>query len=138
VRLLASAAFACAAIVSTNARSQPPDVSPPSGTPAPAPSATPATPAGTPGEPPIEARAFGDLESAPPPPTSYTYLQYGVAFTAEVVSAAGPICDNTEVACILGPGGGVAVRAGWRGRGPLYLGGAYELSKCAPRGAGTS
>jgi hypothetical protein len=60
------------------------------------------------------------------------YLQYGVAFTAEVVSAAGPICDNVTVPCILGPGGGVVIRAGWRGTGPLYLGGAYEFSKQDP------
>lgn len=79
-----------------------------------------------------EPRAYTDPERAPPPPTHVAYLQYGVAFTAEFVSAPGPICDNVTVPCILGPGGGVAVRAGWRGPGPLYLGGAYELSKQDP------
>jgi hypothetical protein len=78
------------------------------------------------------ARTMLDLEKAPPPPTNVVYLQYGVAFTAEVVSSAGPICDNAAVPCILGPGGGIAVRAGWRGAGSLYLGGAYELSKQDP------
>jgi hypothetical protein len=73
-----------------------------------------------------------DLQNAPPPPTNVVYVQYGVALTAEVVSAAGPICDNVSVPCILGPGGGVAVRVGWRGTGALYLGGAYELSKQDP------
>jgi hypothetical protein len=73
-----------------------------------------------------------DLQNAPPPPTNVVYVQYGVALTAEVVSAAGPICDNVSVPCIIGPGGGVAVRVGWRGVGPLYLGGAYELSKQDP------
>jgi hypothetical protein len=83
--------------------------------------------------PPLEARAaFTDPDRAPPPPSSVSFLQYGVAFTAEVVTAAGPICDNEAVPCILGPGGGIAVRAGWRGPGPLYLGGAYELSKQDP------
>jgi len=71
-------------------------------------------------------------EKALPPPTNVVYLQYGVAFTAEVVSAAGPICDNVAVPCILGPGGGIAVRAGLRGTGALYLGGAYEFSKQDP------
>lgn len=73
-----------------------------------------------------------DLQNAPPPPTNVVYVQYGVAITAEVVSAAGPICDNEGVPCILGPGGGVAVRVGWRGAGALYIGGAYELSKQDP------
>ncbi len=78
------------------------------------------------------ARPLVDLQNAPPPPTNVVYLQYGVALTAEVVSAAGPICDNLAVPCILGPGGGVAVRVGWRGTGAWYLGGAYELSKQDP------
>jgi hypothetical protein len=77
-------------------------------------------------------RPLVDLQNAPPPPTNVVYLQYGVALTAEVVSAAGPICDNVTVPCIIGPGGGVAVRVGWRGVGALYLGGAYELSKQDP------
>lgn len=113
MRLLAWAAFAPVGLTTSAARSQPPEPS----------KLEP---------PPATARAFADLESAPPPPTSYAFLQYGVAFTAEVVSAAGPICDNATVPCILGAGGGVAVRAGWRGSGPLYLGGAYELSKQDP------
>lgn len=73
-----------------------------------------------------------DTEKALPPPTNVVYFQYGVSFTAEVVSAPGPICDNVTVPCILGTGGGIAVRAGWRGTGPWYLGGAYEFSKQDP------
>ena len=80
-----------------------------------------------------ESRTLVDLQNALPPPTNIVYLQYGVAFTAEVVTAAGPICDNVNVPCILGPGGGVAIRAGWRGTGAVYLGGAYELSKQDPQ-----
>ena len=83
-------------------------------------------PGGEPGRPLV------DLQNAPPPPTNVVYVQYGVAFTTEVVTAAGPMCDNRAVPCILGPGGGVAIRAGWRGTGPWYLGGAYELSKQDP------
>lgn len=77
-------------------------------------------------------RTLLELQNAPPPPTNVVFLQYGVALTAEVVTDAGPICDNVAVPCILGTGGGVAVRVGWRGAGALYLGGAYELSKQDP------
>jgi hypothetical protein len=81
---------------------------------------------------PAEPLVHDDLEKAPPPPTNVVYLQYGVAFTAETVTAAGPICDTPGVPCILGPGGGIAVRTGWRSSGTLYLGGAYEMSKQDP------
>ncbi len=74
-------------------------------------------------------RSGVDLQTAPPPPTHVVYVQYGVALAAEVVTAAGPICSNVGLPCILGPGGGLAARVGLRGAGPLYLGGAYELSK---------
>jgi len=77
-------------------------------------------------------KPLADLEKAPPPPTNVVYFQYGVSFTAEVVTSPGPICDNVTVPCILGPGGGIAARAGWRGTGALYLGGAYEFSKQDP------
>jgi opacity protein-like surface antigen len=33
------------------------------------------------------------------------------------------------VPCILGNGGGLAIRVGYRSRGPWYLGGAYEFSR---------
>lgn len=117
---------------------------------APAPAPAPASPASTspastaPAAPPSGAPAVDngaddtgvkplvDLQNAPPPPTNVVYVQYGVALTAEAVAAAGPICDNLAVPCILGPGGGVAVRVGWRGIGAWYLGGAYELSKQDP------
>ncbi|HVH41808.1 MAG TPA: hypothetical protein VM925_05675 [Labilithrix sp.] len=74
-------------------------------------------------------RLARDLETAPPPPSHVVYFQYGVAFATEQVISAGPICDNTNIPCILGGGGGIVVRGGWRSSGPLYLGGAYELTK---------
>jgi hypothetical protein len=79
-----------------------------------------------------DARTARDLEKAPPPPTSEVSFQYGVAFTANGIVAPGPICDNVGVPCILGPGGGIIVRGGWRSTGPLYLGIAYELTKQDP------
>jgi hypothetical protein len=98
-----------------------------------APSPVTLRPNEAPGAPGAEGpKPLVDLQNAPPPPTNVVYLQYGVAFTAEVVSAAGPICDNVSVPCILGPGAGVVIRAGWRGTGPFYLGGAYEFSKQDP------
>jgi hypothetical protein len=80
------------------------------------------------------------LAGATPPPSNQAYLQYGVSFTAEFVAAPGPMCDDAKrpegtIAagrapdCILGGGGGVAFRAGVRGAGPWYFGGAYEISK---------
>lgn len=140
---LASAVLATL-LVSGVARSQ--SASPASAPPAPSPAA-PATASGATTANPTAGEAAaatggasGELgpglvdlqKNALPPPTNVVWLQYGVAITAEAVSAAGPICDNTAVPCILGPGGGVAVRVGWRGTGALYFGGAYELSKQDP------
>lgn len=78
------------------------------------------------------------LTGTSPPPTSGAFLQYGVSFSAEFVASAGPMCDDAKQAgarkpdCILGGGGGVAFRVGWRQGGPWYLGGAYEISKQDP------
>lgn len=82
------------------------------------------------------------------PEARLTFLQYGVAFTGELVLSPGPTCDAARFAeptagansngsgapprCILGDGGGIAFRIGWRGAGPLYLGAAYEVSKQDP------
>jgi len=133
--VLAGAAFAATLLTSRVARSQtPPATAPQPAAPATAPASTaaPAAPPGDNGTDESPTKPLVDLQNAPPPPTNVVYVQYGVALTAEVVSAAGPICDNVSVPCILGPGGGVAVRVGWRGIGAWYLGGAYELSKQDP------
>jgi hypothetical protein len=84
-----------------------------------------------PPSPPEGTRLARDLETTPPP-SHVVYFQYGVAFTTEQVLAPGPICRDLSVPCILGGGGGLIIRAGWRGTGPLYLGGAYELTKQDP------
>lgn len=57
------------------------------------------------------------------------YLQYGVALAAEGVAGAGAVCADATTPCVLGSGGGLAVRVGLRTRGHLYWGGAYELSR---------
>jgi hypothetical protein len=64
------------------------------------------------------------------PPTSFDYLQYGVAITGETVPSAGDVCPaNATTPCIFGPGGGLAIRVGYRSRGRWYVGGAYESSR---------
>lgn len=64
------------------------------------------------------------------PRTTEHYLQYGVAFSAETVPYPAAICpSNATAPCILKSGVGLAVRIGYRARGPFYLGGAYEFSR---------
>jgi hypothetical protein len=86
-----------------------------------------------------EPPALGVADEAPhgtvsiaPPPLDIPYLQYGFALTSEFVTTAGKMCASGDQNCILGSGGGVAVRLGRRAAGPWYFGGAYELSKQDP------
>lgn len=67
-----------------------------------------------------------------PPPSEHAYIQYGVALSAEIVASPGPACSDTVAACILGSGGGIVARVGWRRSETLYIGGAYEMSKQDP------
>jgi len=66
-----------------------------------------------------------------PPPNSLDYFQYGVALVSETVGSAADICprDVQPTPCILGSGGGLAIRASYRSRGPWLVGGAYEFSR---------
>src|SRR3974390_3331068 len=68
------------------------------------------------------------------PPGEGAYRQYGAALAAEIVANAGPACagggdPNNPPPCILGSGGGMIARAGWRPNESWYWGGAYEVSK---------
>lgn len=81
---------------------------------------------------PAQALPPRDPELAAPPPINVAYLQYGIAFTAEIPSSAGAICENEKVPCVLGGGGGVSVRIGVRSAGAVYVGGVYELTKQDP------
>jgi len=67
-----------------------------------------------------------------PPPSSFHYLQYGVAFAAETVPSAGDVCPSVTAPCILGSGFGPAIRVGYRSHDDWYLGGAYEFSRQDP------
>jgi hypothetical protein len=64
-----------------------------------------------------------------PPPLHIDYASYGVAVTADVLAAPGATCADPAVPCILGSGGGLVMRGGYRAPGPWYVGGAYQFSK---------
>jgi len=79
-------------------------------------------------------------QSQRPPPNNVEYFQYGVAVALEKLVSGGDVCptsngpSGTEAAkkaspCILGSGGGLAIRMGYRSRGPWYLGGAYQFTR---------
>lgn len=55
-------------------------------------------------------------------------IQYGVGFAAQMVADAGDTC-SPSAPCILGSGGGLAARIGWRAPLNWYFGGAYEVAK---------
>jgi len=64
------------------------------------------------------------------PPNDTEYFQYGVAVAAEAALSGGDVCPSAaDDPCILGSGGGLAIRVGYRARGPWYFGGAYEFSR---------
>jgi hypothetical protein len=48
---------------------------------------------------------------------------------AEAVADPADVCQASATPCILGSGGGLALRAGYRTRGPWYFGGVYELGR---------
>lgn len=65
-----------------------------------------------------------------PPPLNVDYLQFGAAFHFLFALDPGAVCPaDAEVPCILGSGGGLSGRAGYRSRGPWYVGGAYSLAR---------
>ena len=72
--------------------------------------------------------------SAPkPPPLHIDYVSYGLAVTVDLMADAGGTCRQSggsePVPCILGSGGGLVLRGGYRSPGPWYVGGAYQFSK---------
>jgi opacity protein-like surface antigen len=75
------------------------------------------------------ARAASAQTETAPPPTSVEYLQYGVALHTLTLLDAGDVCPGDPSKCILGSGGGLGLRVGFRSRGPLYLGTSFQLSR---------
>jgi hypothetical protein len=67
------------------------------------------------------------------------YAQYGVAINALITVNAGAMCGGgvhlpgggaaSGAPCILGSGGGLVIRGGYRSGGPWYFGGAYAFAK---------
>lgn len=81
-----------------------------------------------------ERDAFVFPRSAPkPPPLHIDYVSYGLAVTVDLMADAGGTCRQSggsePVPCILGSGGGLVLRGGYRSPGPWYVGGAYQFSK---------
>src|SRR5512146_1690741 len=65
-----------------------------------------------------------------PPPTSVEYLQYGVSLHTLTRVNSGSVCpEGASAPCILGSGGGLGLRVGYRSRGPFYLGASFQLSR---------
>lgn len=158
-RAIATAAALAGVCVASSALARPPTTLPPvpreaaSQAPSPAPesSARPAAPpaappdSAAPAPPPDQASpTLADDTAAPvdptggfttpfqpkPPPLHVEYLQYGVAIAVNSRLASGATCpDEADTPCILGGGGGLVVRVGWRPPGPWYWGAAYEFAK---------
>lgn len=111
---------------------------------APAPTAV-ASPATAVGATPRSAPRVRARGSARPPPLHLQYAQYGVAIALELDLGSGRACPTENLAlrrttgaspsptivpakpCILGSGGGLVIRGGYRSPGPWYVGGAYEF-----------
>jgi hypothetical protein len=75
---------------------------------------------------------LGFFDASLPPAESRIesgYVQYGAALVAETFLGAGALCSAPDAPCVIGSGGGLAIRVGYRYHSPLYLGGAYEFSK---------
>ena len=69
-------------------------------------------------------------ESQRPPPNNVEYFQYGVGVAVEKLASGGDVCPAAaRTPCIMGSGGGLAIRMGYRSRGPWYFGGAYEFTR---------
>ncbi|MFP6683845.1 MAG: hypothetical protein VB934_03995 [Polyangiaceae bacterium] len=67
-----------------------------------------------------------------PPPLHIDYVTSGIGVSADVLVSEGAVCRQPAgevVPCILGSGGGLTLRGGYRSPGPWYVGGAYQFSK---------
>ena len=68
--------------------------------------------------------------SSRPPPVRVAYAQYGAALSAGFKLTPGGSCGPlVRPPCIVGSGGGLVLRGGYRARAPFYVGGAYEVTR---------
>jgi opacity protein-like surface antigen len=79
----------------------------------------------------VVARPASAQTTALPPPTSVEYMQYGVSLHTLTLLQSGNVCPKSDrgTPCILGSGGGLGLRIGYRSRGPFYIGASYQLSR---------
>ena len=66
-----------------------------------------------------------------PSPLHVDYAAYSVAVSADLMVDPGATCraqGSEPTPCILGSGGGLVLRGGYRSPGPWYIGGAYQFS----------
>jgi hypothetical protein len=69
-------------------------------------------------------------QAVSPPPTSVEFIQYGVSLHTLTLIEGGDVCpDGAPTPCIVGSGGGLGLRVGYRSRGPFYIGAAFQLSR---------
>ena len=81
-------------------------------------------------QPPAPPSTSAPFDPSRPPPLHVEYAQYGAAITSQVNMSSGAVCGSAvKQPCILGSGGGLVVRGGYRSPGPWYFGGAYEFTK---------
>jgi hypothetical protein len=83
-------------------------------------------------EPPEAVEAPVAIPQAPegprPPPLHIDYVTYGIAVSGDFLVAPGATCRDEDTPCILGSGGGLVLRGGYRSPGPWWIGGAYQFS----------
>lgn len=104
------------ALFAEPAQAEAPATPPPTPTPAPAAPTAPAEPT--------------TIDPLRPPPLHVEYAQYGAAITSRINMSSGAVCGaQVKPPCILGGGGGLVLRGGYRSPGAWYLGGAYEFTK---------
>ena len=78
----------------------------------------------------VIARPVNAQTAVLPPPTSVEYMQYGVSLHTLTLLDGGAVCPvDAPTPCILGSGGGLGLRVGYRSRGPFYLGASFQLSR---------
>lgn len=79
---------------------------------------------------PSPIKALASTDSSRPPPLHVEYAQYGAAINSLLNISSGETCGATvRLPCILGSGGGLVLRGGYRPPGPWYIGGAYAFAK---------
>lgn len=91
-----------------------------------------------PGEaPPTAAPPRRRASPTRPAPLHAEFAQYGIAINALVNASPGASCGTSvrapgggaDAPCIIGSGGGLVIRGGYRSPGPWYIGGAYAFAK---------